>query len=212
MPDYASYPSNKCVMIMHTVPYIGCHGKRTKKTGAGGSGRGDGALECADRTRPFGMGEAAARRILGDGTTVAEGREKRCGSGPGVKCSNCGKDAPYGGNVCPFCGVDKDHDKSVHDMKNLVGCIGFPLTVWIVTSLSNNLLNGLIAGVVVYFIGQVVVMFLMPAPEKRIAPTIQRSKEVSTTDGEPTKPCPFCAETIKAAAVKCRFCGSDLNR
>lgn len=30
-------------------------------------------------------------------------------------------------------------------------------------------------------------------------------------DAADTKPCPVCAETIKRAALKCRFCGSDLK-
>ena len=31
------------------------------------------------------------------------------------------------------------------------------------------------------------------------------------TEDDGTRVCPFCAETIKAAAIKCRFCGSMLE-
>jgi hypothetical protein len=31
------------------------------------------------------------------------------------------------------------------------------------------------------------------------------------TTREDTRPCPFCAETIKQAAIKCRFCGTDIT-
>lgn len=38
----------------------------------------------------------------------------------------------------------------------------------------------------------------------------RRSGIVPTVDNDQVKVCPYCAETIKAAAVVCRFCGRDV--
>lgn len=35
-------------------------------------------------------------------------------------------------------------------------------------------------------------------------------KQLGAADGGPTRACPFCAETIKAAAVVCKHCKRDL--
>ena len=53
----------------------------------------------------------------------------------------------------------------------------------------------------------------LPPPIRRAAPRVLVPE---VPHGQPplcipdTKPCPFCAETIKAAAVRCRFCGANL--
>ncbi len=127
-----------------------------------------------------------------------------------MRCSNCGSNTAYDGKVCAHCGVDKSYDKKIHDLQKMVGLGSATIVFPAIWAISGEFVPGVIGAVVVMGIGNATIAANNPAPAKRVAPTVQRMEESRTTGD--TKPCPFCAETIKAAALKCRFCGSGLNR
>ncbi|CAM3399193.1 hypothetical protein BST27_29225 [Mycobacterium intermedium] len=41
-----------------------------------------------------------------------------------MRCSNCGKDIPFSGNVCPWCNADKSGDQTNQVFMILFGLIG----------------------------------------------------------------------------------------
>lgn len=41
-----------------------------------------------------------------------------------MKCSNCGKEIPFSGRVCPYCRADKSGDQVLHAMAIGGGIIG----------------------------------------------------------------------------------------
>ncbi len=62
-------------------------------------------------------------------------------------CSNCGKDGPFGGKVCPWCHADKSGDQAVMATGVLSGFLVFALIAFITHDPCQASLYGIGGGV-----------------------------------------------------------------
>lgn len=128
-------------------------------------------------------------------------------------CSNCGKDIPFNGNVCPYCHADKSGDQMITTLGVIGGAIG---------GFIGYSVNGVGGAIVGFFVGAIPLMILG---------FVAKSKTDAKTGGVPTLPntaatlrkvglahltdssvrdevpCRVCAEPILRQAKKCKHCG-----
>lgn len=61
------------------------------------------------------------------------------------------------------------------------------------------------------WVGALVWAHSASAPPQVVEPTTPAPTPASPTDAADMKTCPWCAEPVRAAAIKCRHCGSSLD-
>jgi hypothetical protein len=66
-----------------------------------------------------------------------------------MRCSNCGKDVPFGGKVCPYCHADKSGDQQTQVFGIIFGMIGGAVG-WAI--------HGILAAFIGLFVGVIVGM------------------------------------------------------
>lgn len=149
-------------------------------------------------------------------------------------CSNCGKDIPFEGTVCPYCKAYKSQDKKErlqgqeegYVMAVVVtfvcGVLGF-----IIGNALLGLVGGLVCAVIALFAGAAngisparkesgpgesvgsSAPVSVPQPTNQPMPLTPAQERSMLASGQ-YKKCAHCAEIIRAEARLCRFCGYDV--
>jgi hypothetical protein len=78
-------------------------------------------------------------------------------------CSNCGKDIPFNGQVCPHCKVNKQGDQAVNTLMQAGGCIGA-----IAGGFIGNLFGGFGGMLIGGFAGMILVMVIAMGEGQKI--------------------------------------------
>jgi hypothetical protein len=68
-------------------------------------------------------------------------------------CSNCGKDIPFTGDVCPYCKTDKSKDQRIHAFAML-----FAISGCLIGYFFGGFFKSILAGVVFGIIGMIIAM------------------------------------------------------
>lgn len=68
-----------------------------------------------------------------------------------MRCSNCGKDIPFSGNVCPYCHANKQGDQLTQVLGMAGGMAGGAFG-WFVLDSFKSAFIGLLVGCVVGFV------------------------------------------------------------